>query len=85
MVVVLAAVAAAVAASAELRASGVVLLLRPTRTLEERSTAEAESASACLALQVESRTLRIGPRMSIHLDSLDHLCGKVLADVKRVA
>jgi hypothetical protein len=62
-----------------------VALVHRTQALEEWATAEAESVSACLALQVESHTLRIGPRMSIHLDRLDHLCGKVLADVRRVA
>ncbi len=60
-------------------------LVRRTWALEDRSTAEGESASASLTLQVESRTLRLGPRMSIHLDRLDHLCGKVRADVRRVA
>jgi hypothetical protein len=53
--------------------------------MEEWATAEAESVLACLALQVESRILRIGPRMSIQLDRLDHLRGRVLADVRRVA
>jgi hypothetical protein len=62
-----------------------VALVHRTQALEEWATAEAESVSACLALQVESHTLRIGPRMSLHLDRLDHLCGKVLADVRRVA
>ena len=63
----------------------VAALVRRTWALEERPTAEAELASACLALQAESRTWRLGPRTSIHLDRLDHLCGKVLADVRRVA
>lgn len=88
MVVVLVADVAEAEASTVVVAFVVAVLVastRQARCLVVRECVEAELASAYLALQVESRTLRLGLRMSIHLDRLDHLCGKVLADVRRVA
>ena len=70
---------------AEALISAAVALVRRTQALEDQASAEVESASACLALQAESRTSRLGPRMGSRLDRLGQLCGRVPAEVRRVA
>ena len=78
-------VAAVVLVSVELLISEAVALARRTQILEEWGTAEVESASACIILRVESRVLRLDPRVSVRLSRRDHLRCRVRADVRLVA
>src|SRR6266851_8781530 len=75
-------VAAPAVASAEVLTSEAVLLVRRTQTLEERSTVEVGSASACIVLRVDSRALQLGPHISVPLSRRGHPCCRVPADIR---
>ena len=77
-------------AEAAVEASVVVVLVAVALVgriwpLEERSTAEEESALACLALHVESLTLRPGPPRSARLYRHGNRWCAVLAEIRRAA
>jgi hypothetical protein len=80
-----AAVAASVVVVLVAVTSGAVALVHRTWPLEERSTAEGESASACPALRAESLTLRPGPPRSARLYRHGNRWYAVLAEIRRAA